>query len=65
MLNLSNLKVDIEGSRILNGISLTVGGGRTGLPGRAQRRRQDHDVSQHHGLSPPAVGRHQPSTAPT
>jgi branched-chain amino acid transport system ATP-binding protein len=27
MLDLSNLKVDIEGSRILNGISLTVGAG--------------------------------------
>jgi branched-chain amino acid transport system ATP-binding protein len=27
MLNLSNLRVDIEGSRILNGISLTVAGG--------------------------------------
>ena len=27
MLNLSNLKVDIEGSRILNGISLTVAAG--------------------------------------
>ena len=27
MLNLSNLKVDIEGSRILNGISLSVGAG--------------------------------------
>jgi branched-chain amino acid transport system ATP-binding protein len=27
MLSLSNLKVDIEGSRILNGISLSVGAG--------------------------------------
>ena len=27
MLNLSNLKVDIEGSRILNGISMTVAAG--------------------------------------
>ena len=27
MLNLSNLRVDIEGSRILNGISLSVAGG--------------------------------------
>jgi branched-chain amino acid transport system ATP-binding protein len=35
MLNVSNLKVDIEGSRILNGISLTVAAGElVGLVGR-------------------------------
>jgi branched-chain amino acid transport system ATP-binding protein len=27
MLDIANLKVDIEGSRVLNGISLTVGAG--------------------------------------
>jgi len=58
MLNLSNLNVDIEGSRILT--HQPVGRGRrTCLSRRAQRRWQDHNLSQHYGLSPRALGRYQ------
>ena len=58
MLNLSNLKVDIEGSRILNGISLSVAAGElVCLIGR-NGAGEDDDIPHHHGLSSPALGWH-------
>ncbi len=36
MLKLSNVKVDIQGSRILNGISLSVAAGEPCVPCRSQ-----------------------------
>ena len=59
MLDLSNLKVDIEGSRILNGISLSVGAGElVCLVGRngAGKTTTFRSIM---GYRAPAVGRHQ------
>ena len=43
-------------AHILNGVSLSVGQAGGSVPGRPQRRRQDHDHREHHGLPASAAG---------
>ena len=57
MLELERLERFRGPAQVLRDLSLTVGDRRVGVPGRAQRRGQDHDHRQHHG---PAAGAERP-----
>ena len=60
MLAVRELDVFIQASHILRRVSLEVGDARGGLPGRSQRRGQDHHAAHDHGL--PAARAPAPST---
>ncbi len=52
MLSVRELSVDIQGSRVLRGVSFDYWGRGAGVPHWTKRRRKNHDFPNHYGFPP-------------